>query len=94
MNKSQSTIQIRVDNKTKKAAKKTLEEMGLDMSSAVKLFLNNVIIQQKIPFEIRTKNGFTPERERKYIREAEETLEYGKSYNDVDQMMDDILNEK
>lgn len=91
MNKSQSTIQIRVDNKIKREAKKTLEEMGLDMSSAVKLFLNNVIIEQKIPFEIRTKNGFTPKQEKEMIREAEEALKYGKRYDSAGELMDDIL---
>ena len=40
---TQDTIQIRIDSKTKNAAKKTLEGVGLDMSSAVKLFLTNVI---------------------------------------------------
>ncbi|KKU19022.1 MAG: hypothetical protein UX30_C0020G0001, partial [Candidatus Saccharibacteria bacterium GW2011_GWA2_46_10] len=36
---TQDTLQIRIDAKTKKASRKILEELGLDMSSAVKLFL-------------------------------------------------------
>ena len=41
MAKTDSTIQVRVDEKTKRDAARTLQEMGLDMSSAVKLFLKN-----------------------------------------------------
>lgn len=91
MNKSQSTIQIRINKKTKQDAQKTFEEMGLDMSSAVKLFLNNVIIEQKIPFEVHTKNGFTLRQEKKIIRETEEALKRGKSYNSAKELINDIL---
>ena len=93
MNKLESTIQIRIDTKTKKEAKKTFEEMGLDISSAIKLFLNNVIIKQKIPFEIRTKNGFAPRQEKEIIRETEEAIKYGKSYKNGKELLDDILSE-
>lgn len=57
MNPNDTTIQLRVDKKTKKEAKKTLDEIGLDFSSAIKLFLKSVIATESIPFEIRTKNG-------------------------------------
>ena len=94
MNKTQSTIQVRVDKKTKKDAKKTLGEMGLDISSAVKLFLNNVVITQSIPFKIRTRNGFTQEEERQMRKEIDEAIKYGKRYKNADEMMDNILSKK
>ena len=55
-----TTINIRTDEKRKKLATAILKEMGLDMSSAIQLFLQQVIITKSIPFPIRTVNGFTP----------------------------------
>jgi len=45
-----TTINIRIDEKTKKAAAKTLQEIGLDMSSAVTMFLRQVIAERGLPF--------------------------------------------
>jgi len=89
--KAQSNIQVRIDPKTKKQAQKTLNYLGLDMSSAVKLFLRSVVITQSIPFEIRTVNGFTLKQEADMIRESEEALKSGKSYRTAKEMHDDIL---
>ena len=67
---TQTTVQVRIDMPTKRAAQKTLEAMGLDLSSGMKLFLRNVAITQSIPFQIRTVNGFTSEEEQRMIREG------------------------
>ncbi len=89
MNK-QDTIQIRIDTKTKDEARKTLSGLGLDMSSAVKLFLTNVINQQGIPLDLRTKNGFTLAQEKALIAETEEAKETSKKYATVDSLMSDL----
>jgi DNA-damage-inducible protein J len=94
MKTSDTTIQLRVDKKTKKDAQKTLEQMGLDFSSAIKLFLKNVIITQSIPFEIRTENGFTPAQEKEMLEEAEYALKYGKRYSSIEELHEDLLKEK
>lgn len=52
-----TTLQIRIDEKTKRKAKETLESLGLDMSSGVKLFLEQVITTQSIPFSPVTPVG-------------------------------------
>ena len=46
-----ATIQIRIDEKTKKSAKKVLDEIGIDMSSAIKVYLKQIVIHQNIPFK-------------------------------------------
>jgi len=86
-----STIQIRIDAKIKKQANKTLRDMGLDLSSGIKLFLNQVIKAQAIPFKIRTVNGFTPEQERIMNKETEYALKHGKSYTSVEELHDDFM---
>jgi DNA-damage-inducible protein J len=87
---TQDTIQIRIDKKTKAAAKQTLEDLGLDMSSAVKLFLVNVINSKSIPLDLRTANGFTVEQERKLLAETEEAKKSGQRFTSVDELMKDL----
>lgn len=86
-----TTIQIRLDTKTKKAASRALKDMGLDISSGVKLFLHQVVKSQTIPFPIRTANGFTVAQERRMIRETNEALRSGKSYRTAEELFADVL---
>ena len=58
-----STIQIRIDEKTKNSAKKIIEKMGMDISSAIKIYLRQIIITKSVPFII-TENGFTTSEEK------------------------------
>ncbi len=87
---TQDTIQIRIDSKTKNAAKKTLEGVGLDMSSAVKLFLTNVINRKGIPLDLRTENGFTHAQEQALVHETEEAKKTARRYATVDALMSDL----
>jgi DNA-damage-inducible protein J len=91
MNTKDSTIQLRIDTKTKKQAQKTLDEIGLDFSSAIKLFLKNVIITESLPFEVRTKNGFTRAQEKKIIKETELALKNGKRYSSSKDLHKDLI---
>ncbi len=45
-----STLSIRIEDKTKAEASKTLARLGLDMSSAIKLFLYQVVKEDGLPF--------------------------------------------
>jgi len=87
---TQTTIQIRIDSKIKREAKKILEEIGLDLSSGLKLFLHNVAITQSIPIELRTVNGFTREHEARMIEGVREAEASGKRYSDIHQMLKEI----
>lgn len=89
---TQNTIQIRIDRKTKEAAKKTLNEIGLDMSSAVKLFLINVINQKGIPLDLRTQNGFTLMQEQALVAETDNAKKTSKRFATTDALMRDLEN--
>ncbi|MFA5996015.1 MAG: type II toxin-antitoxin system RelB/DinJ family antitoxin [Patescibacteria group bacterium] len=54
-----TTIQVRIDNKTKATATKVLDKIGLDMSTAIKIYLHQVIINQGVPLKLVTANGFS-----------------------------------
>lgn len=67
-----STIQIRVDEHDKRAAKRVLDALGLDMSTAIKLFLRQVAIHRGLPLHIVTENGLTIQEERDILTAATE----------------------
>ena len=48
-----SNINIRIDDKLKKEAEKLFNDLGMNMSSAINVFLKQSVREQKIPFEIR-----------------------------------------
>ncbi len=86
-----TTISIRIDEKLKKAAGKTLASLGLDTSSAVKMFLSQVVTEKGLPF--------TPSKDPAKIRarwdkEVEEALKSGKSFTSAKELMIDILGKK
>ena len=50
-----SQIAVRVDDKLKKEATEVFSELGLDMTTAVKLFLRQSVLTRSIPFELSLK---------------------------------------
>ena len=70
-----TTINIRADEKLKRNSSEILEEMGLDMSGAITLFLQQVVITKSIPFPIKTANGFSPSEEAQLLRERKKMKE-------------------
>lgn len=89
--KSQSQIQVRIDAETKKEAKKVLEEIGLDASSAVKILFKQIVLTQSFPIALRTGNGFTFEQERTMTQETKEAIKRGKRYSSIKDAHKDIL---
>ncbi len=86
-----TTLQVRIEEKTKKAASKVFANMGLDLSTGVKIFLHQVAIDQALPFTPRTENGFTPEYERRLLRETKRALKHGKRYSSAEELLKDLL---
>jgi DNA-damage-inducible protein J len=72
---STATIQIRIDEETKKQAQTVLGALHISMSEAVKLFLRQVVLQRGIPFEIKIPNKLT--------RETLEKAERGEDVKEV-----------
>ena len=85
-----TVINIRVDKKTKLKAQKTLESMGLDLSSGIKMFLNQVITEEGIPF---TPSKKAVKIRAKWDKEGDEALK-GKGYATSREMHEAILGKK
>lgn len=87
------TINIRVNNTLKDEATKLFNELGLNMSTAINIFLTQSVKEQAIPFEI--KNPKPSRRLKKALKEAS-MIESGKikakSYNNFKELVEDLDN--
>jgi len=64
-------LQVRVESKVKKQAHRVLSSLGMDLSTGVRIFLNQLIIKEGIPFDVLTENGFTKKQEEEILKEVE-----------------------
>ena len=67
---STTMIHVRIDEKIKKEAAETLENMGLSVSDAVRVFLKRVVADKQLPFELKVPNATT----RQAMEEADEIV--------------------
>ena len=82
---STATIQVRVDEKTKRQAKSVFAALDLSMSEAVKLFLRQVALHRGIPFEIKIPNALTD----KTLRESEQGIDLHR-VSSVEQLFEEL----
>ena len=73
-----STLQIRVDNTLRSQAEDFFNGAGLDMSSAVRLFLKQVVIRRRIPFDVIAEDPFWPDANQRVLAESIRSIEEGK----------------
>lgn len=89
---AQININIRMDEQLKKQFDHLCNELGMNMTTAFNIFAKTMVRQQRIPFEVSLE---TPNAEtREAIQEVQRMKadpKLGKSYSDVDQMMEDLL---
>ena len=50
-----TVLQIRVDEELKNNANMVLEDIGLDLSTAIRMFLNKTVALNGLPFEINNR---------------------------------------
>jgi DNA-damage-inducible protein J len=81
-------ISVRIDDQTKAEADELLNKMGLTISSAVSMFLRQVVLQRKIPFAISAQDDhFYDEANIAHIRKS---LEQGKRGEYVTKTMQEL----
>ena len=54
-----SMVHVRVDEKTKQRATKTLAAMGMSVSDAVRMLLVRVVAEKALPFDMKVPNATT-----------------------------------
>lgn len=89
-----SVVNVNVDSNLKKQANYILNDLGLNMSTAINMFLTQVVKHDGLPFEVVNPK---PSKELlEAINEGEDILNgkiKAKGYHNVQKMIDDILNE-
>lgn len=90
-------LNIKIDPKIQVQAQQVLDELGLDMSTAVNLFLRQTIRHHGIPFPLIADISMPelPNVETQAaieeIQQMKHNPQLGKSYTDVDEMMKELL---
>ena len=76
---SSCTLQVRLDSDLRKEADELFTSAGMDLSSAVRLFLRQSVIRRRLPFEVVTQNPdpFWSEANQRELRESIASLERG-----------------
>lgn len=83
-----TTLQIRIDDELKQQATKVYEELGMDLSTAVRIFLKRSVYVNGMPFELV--NGTTGEKALWAMRNMQETSRL----NGNDEMSLDEINKE
>jgi len=52
-------VHVRIDRRVKAKATKTLAQMGLSISDAVRVLLTRVAVEKALPFEVKVPNAAT-----------------------------------
>ena len=82
------TLHIRIEPSVKQRAEKTLNELGLSITDAINVFLNQVILNDGIPFEIR-KPRFNKETI-EAIEDVKKGKNLSKTFDTVDEMFKEL----
>lgn len=97
-------VHVRTNDTTKKRVQKILKALGLDVSTAVNLYFERIIIEEGIPFQICThpicsgKKRVPDHIMEEWQKDAEESfaeaLKTGKFYSSAEELHNDILANK
>ena len=87
-----ANINIRINNDIKSKAENIFEMLGLTPTAAITLFYNQVIRTNSIPFELKVDiPNKTTVKAINEIEEIEKNPEKYKTFDDVDELMEDLL---
>lgn len=77
-------INIKVDDELKEKSAKILADLGLDLTTGVRIFLNQVVREEGIPFEVTLRKSI--------YQQALEDKEHGrvKSFSTVEDLFKDL----
>lgn len=82
------TLHIRIEPIVKQRAEETLNDLGLSITEAINVFLNQVILNDGIPFEIR-KPKFNKET-MQAIEDTKNGKNLSKTFDSVDETFDEL----
>ena len=89
-----SSMHIRVEQSVKEEVESILKTLGMTTTEAINIYLRQITLNSGIPFEIKTP-GFSDEMLEALAeaKEMEKHPENYKSFNTVEEFMEDLHNE-
>jgi DNA-damage-inducible protein J len=99
MKDSSVKLQVRMDRQLKADAEEVFSDIGIDATTAVRLFFKKVAKTRTIPFRLRASEPepeFSPEQEERILAAWKESLDPANlsgPYDDIDKMFEDIKND-
>lgn len=99
---------VRINDDIKKEITPILDDLGLSLSEAINIFLHQIKLNNGIPFELKRKGivelndchgsyiceyGYLHDYSKINFEELEKEAKENKSYNSVEEMLDDIEGE-
>ena len=72
-----AVLQTRIDSELKADADAFFESVGMDTTTAIRIFLKQTLIQRKIPFEIVQDDSFYSEKNIRALEHSKEQMESG-----------------
>ena len=91
-----STIQIRVDDELKTKSDNLFKELGMDTTTAIRIFLSQAVASNGFPFEIRKRsaNPYIPLSEDDFLHQLERSRLHAEQgqLRDADDMIADLRN--
>ena len=87
-----TNVNIRMDSDLKQQFETFCNDVGMSMTTAFTIYAKKVVAEHRIPFEIGTEvpNAQTQEAIEE-VRRLKANPEEGKTYSDVNQMMEELL---
>lgn len=84
----QVTVSVKTEQQVKEEFSRFCDEIGLNMSSAINLFMRTVLREQRIPFEIclPVPNAETM----RVIEEAEKGINLSRTFDSVEELMEEL----
>jgi DNA-damage-inducible protein J len=83
-------LQIRIDRSLKEAADDVFADLGLDATTAIRLFFTKVAKTRSIPFQLKATPEFSPEAEARILAAFEESKNPANLVGPFDTMEDFI----
>lgn len=74
-----TNLNIRLDDDLKREAERLFTELGLNMTTAVTMFLKQAVSHGGIPFEIRRRNGFNNSYNQMILKTSIDQLNHGQA---------------
>jgi len=89
-----TNINVRVDTELKQSAEALFNDLGLNMSSAITMFLKSAVSHDGIPFDVKrmTPNAVTKAALAEYKEMKKNPGNY-KRYGSFDELMDEVISD-